>query len=430
MSRVKDKEAGFYIFLTLLSLVLVIILVGRIPTGPPNRVVFAAGPSDGAYYAFANRYKELLGERGLSVEVLETGGSMENLRLLRDGKADIAFVQSGLSPANSKLMSLGAVFPEPLWFFAKAPNAPRNLNELLGKTVAIGTIDSGTREVALAILDDSKMTSKLKTMSIGGREAVEKLLNDEIDAAFFVGSQSVESIRTLALDPTISLGDFERVQAYARYHSSLFPVTLYAGMLDLSKDVPPKNIELLSTACSLVVAEDFNYALVTLFLQTADKVHRPPGPFQEYGEYPNPENVSLPLMPEADQFFKSGPSFFFRYLPFFWAATVDRLIILLLPLLTLLFPLFRVAPPLYGYFLRRKLLKKQMALSEIELNVEGLDREALSSKLDELEAQMAEIKTLPPNYQNEVFLYQLRLERVREQLGKPEEQVDDAPENS
>lgn len=412
----KDKEAQFYIVLTVISLILIAIIVARVQAGPPDRVTFAAGSKGGAYYKFAQQYKEHMKADGLQVDVLETGGSLENLRLLQEGKADIGFVQSGLSPTDSNLASLGSVFPEPLWLFTRTEKPLTKMNELIGMTVAIGALDSGTREVAVTILRDGKLVSKLKTVSVGGDEAADQLLKGELDGAFFVGSPSVDSIRRLALEPDIKLADFERVQAYARYHSSLSAVTLYAGMLDLSKDIPPQDVQLLSTSCSLVVAEDFHYALVTLFLQEITKIHQHPGAFQVYGEFPSPQNVTLPLLPEAEKFYKDGPSFFFRYLPFYWAAMVDRLIILLVPLLTLLFPIFRIAPPLYGWILRRKLLVKQEILGDIEVNEDELTLAERKEKLQELFQEIRSLKNLPPNYQNDVFLFQLRLERVQEQL--------------
>lgn len=418
----KDKEAQLYIILSVVSLLFIALVVGRVQAGPPARVTFAAGPSDGAYYKFAKEYQQRLTAKGLEVEVLTTSGSVENLRLLREGQADVAFVQSGLTSQESELQSLGSMFPEPLWLFCRLDEPITKLSQLQGKRVAIGSEESGTQAVALTILQDARMTAKIETASTDGATAKEQLLSGEIDAAFFVGSPTVDSIQELAMNPDIQLANFQRVQAYARFHSFLSAVKLYAGMLDLSADIPDHDINLLATSCSMVVSDDFHYALVTLFLQTASQVHEKPGPFQVYGEYPSPRNISLPLMPEAQKFYKDGPSFFFRYLPFFWAATVDRLIILLLPLLTLLFPLFRIAPPLYGWVLRRKLLAKQDTLKDIELNEDGQSLQERQSVVEELVKELSELKNLPPNYQNEVFLFQLRLERVQEQLAKEPEQ--------
>ncbi len=420
-----QKENLWLVGLGILLLIVGVVAVRRIQAGPPKTVVFAAGPRDGAYYRLAQQYSEKLEAKGLEVKILATGGSLENLRLLEKRQADIAFVQSGLGANIPSLSTLGSVYPEPLWLFCREP--VDRVTDLHGKTVAIGDTDSGTREVALAILGDAKMSQKLKTVAIGGAQAEEKLLAGDVDAAFYVGSASVASIRTLATHPDIHLADFERVQAYARYHSSLTAVTLYAGMLDLGKDIPPRDTHLLATTATLVVSDQFHYALVTLFLQTAQQIHQAAGPFREYGEFPSPRLVSLPLLPEAEQFYQRGPSFFFRHLPFYFAAAVDRLLILLLPLLTLLLPLMRFVPPVYGYFLKRQLFQRQEILQSIELDeVKGEER---AQRLADLERELPRLKKLPPAYQNEVFLLQLRLERVKQEIEpKLEEQKESSAE--
>lgn len=421
----QQKEYLLIAAAVVFSIIVLVFLAGRTEAGPPRQVTFAAGSKGGAYYKFATEYAERLKSKGLEVTVLETGGSLENLRLLREQKADIGFVQSGLGSGEDGLRSLGSTFLEPLWLFTRTEKPVTRVTELYSKRVAIGDTDSGTREVALAVLRDTKMVGKLKTVPIGGEEARTALLEGEVDAAFFVGSPSVKAIRELAVDPEIQLANFERVQAYARYHSSLSHVTLYAGMLDLSKDIPSEDKELLASAATLVVSENFHYALVTLILQTARDIHQSAGAFQSYGEFPSPQLVSLPLVPEAEQFYQSGPSFFFRHLPFFWAATVDRLIILLLPFLTLLLPLIRFLPPFYGWLLKRQLFKRQEVLQMVELNEEGWSKEERLKKLDELKSELPALKQLPPAYQNDVFLMQLRLERVKEEINEHE-----SPESS
>ena len=234
----QQKESLLISVVVVFSVLVLLIVAGRTEAGPPHKVVFAAGSKGGAYYTFAQEYARRLQGKGLEVTVLETGGSLENLRLLREQKADIGFVQSGLGSPDDNLSTLGSTFLEPLWLFTRTEKPVTRVTELLGKKVAIGDTDSGTREVALAVLRDTKMVEKLKTVAISGEEAKRALVEGKVDAAFFVGSPSVKAVRELATDPDIQLADFERVQAYARYHSSLTHVTLYAGMLDLSRDIP------------------------------------------------------------------------------------------------------------------------------------------------------------------------------------------------
>ena len=107
------------ILTTLVGFVLALSFVGA---PPPKVLRFASGSSWGAYNKFAREYKELLAEEGIRIEVIETHGSRDNMRLLSEGKADIAFVQGGILPKDKdvKLQCLGSVYFEPLWVFVKA----------------------------------------------------------------------------------------------------------------------------------------------------------------------------------------------------------------------------------------------------------------------------------------------------------------------
>ena len=75
---------------------------------PPKQVVIATGRSDGAYYRYAQLYRERLAKAGVTMEVRETSGSVENIRLLEDPRSgvDIAFVQGGTASAAAKTDSL------------------------------------------------------------------------------------------------------------------------------------------------------------------------------------------------------------------------------------------------------------------------------------------------------------------------------------
>src|SRR5258706_1932079 len=130
---------------------------------PPKRVVLATGPEQGAYAEFGKRYAEELKRYGIQVELRQTVGSRENLRLLREGKrdVDIAFVQGGSSEmqrtpeqeANDlPVVSLGSMFYEPVWIFYREGSAKKvnregiigDLSQLRGLRVDVGARGSGT----------------------------------------------------------------------------------------------------------------------------------------------------------------------------------------------------------------------------------------------------------------------------------------------
>ena len=94
---------------------------------PPRRVSLATGPDGSAYAGFGDRYAMALRGDGITVDLVPTEGAADNLRLLREGKVDLAFVRGGLADPEADeeagLMSLGSLFYEPLWVFYRKPAA-------------------------------------------------------------------------------------------------------------------------------------------------------------------------------------------------------------------------------------------------------------------------------------------------------------------
>lgn len=88
---------------------------------PPKRVVLATGPAQSAYAEFGKRYAKALAANGIEVVLKPSEGSSANLQLLRDGEADLGFVQGGTSDRRPEdednLLSLGSLFVEPVWLF-------------------------------------------------------------------------------------------------------------------------------------------------------------------------------------------------------------------------------------------------------------------------------------------------------------------------
>jgi hypothetical protein len=95
---------------------------------------------------------------------------------------------------------------------------------------------------------------------------------------------------------------------------------------------------------TLLVREDTHPALIDLLMQAAAEVHGEPGVFQKPDEFPRAGHNEFPLSKEAERYYKSGKPFLQRYLPF-WAATlIDRMVVMIVPLLAVLIPLFKFAP--------------------------------------------------------------------------------------
>jgi hypothetical protein len=234
-----------------------------------------------------------------------------------------------------------------------------------------------------------------------------------------VGSVDSPVIRTLVERSDIRLLDIKRAEAYTRLDRSLSQVRLPEGAIDLDRNIPSQDKRLISTVAELVVGPDFHPALVDLLLQAATRVHGGGDLFAAPGTFPSERWVDLPIDSDAARYFKFGPPFLQRYMPF-WAATqVDRLKVMLIPLIALLLPLIRIFPPTYRWRVRSRIYRwyKELRLAETmsaDLQSEAELQERLA-EVDRIEAEVAKVET-PSSYAEELYSLRLHVEFVRRQI--------------
>jgi TRAP transporter TAXI family solute receptor len=396
---------------------------------PPRKLVIATGAKEGAYYQFAEQYAKILQKQGLTLEVKATNGSVENLALLQDDSSGVAvaLVQSGVadSQAAAKLESLGSLYREPLWVFLRKdrfPEETRTLKALENKTLAIGPVGSGTRAVAQLLLKQNEVSgSGTKLLDLTGQTAADALKKEEIDAGFFVASIEAHYILDLLKTDKVVLFAMDQQGAYLRRFRFFAGASLPAGLIDLGRNVPDKEVPLIAATAMLVARNDLHPALVGLLLEAATKVHSGGDMLSHPDEFPSPKFVDIPLNENARHFFKSGPPVLQRILPFWLASLVDRLKVMLIPLLVLLMPLIRSAPPLMRWRTRRKIYRWYRDLRGIDMKLQhGLDpaeAEGEIAKLKAIEEQVAHV-AIPLSYMEEFYNLRLHLELIDEKLKR------------
>lgn len=389
---------------------------------PPHSVRMATGQPGGAYALFADQYRVALADFEIDLEVVSTNGSVENLDLLEAGQVDLAVVQSGLTTSAQRevLRGLGSIFFEPLWVFLPAGSSVQYLNDLRGQRLQVGLPGSGTRALAEEVLALNDIGVEQATfLGDPSDQAAQALLRREADALFLVGSVDSPMIRLLIERDDILLLDMIRAEAYTRLDRSLSHLVLPQGAINLRKNSPPASKALVSTAAELVVGPDFHPALVDLLLQTAAGIHGQGDLFAEPGQFPTRRWLDVPLDPDAQRYFEYGPPFLQRYLPF-WAATqVDRLKVMLIPLIALLLPLARVFPPTYRWRVRSRIYRwyKELRLAE-PTDPEALTQEELQaclSEVDRINAEVTKVPT-PTSYAQELYWLRLHIGFVRNQI--------------
>ena len=161
----------------LLAIILLVLAYGWLNPNPPKQVTLATGPAQSAYEEFGKRYAKALKAEGIEVILLPSEGSANNLQLLREGKADLGFVQGGTTnytdDDENKLESLGSLFVEPLWLFYREAAARKltatatltALTQLQGVRINIGTPGSGVPSLMMKLLESNRIDPGSLTLS-------------------------------------------------------------------------------------------------------------------------------------------------------------------------------------------------------------------------------------------------------------------------
>ena len=402
---------------------------------PPHQMILSSGIEGGGYQRFGARYREVLARNRIELIERPSAGSVENLQRLRDPAypLDVAFIQGGTASVSDEdsqhLVSLGGLYEEPLWIFYRAELAQRmssslldQIGQLRGLRIAIGAAGSGTQKLALDLLGTNGMVQDggLTTLlDMDGMSVVDALRQGQIDAAFVVGPTYSALVWTLLYDESVRPMSLTHAEAYTRLYPALQHLTLPRGAIDMVRDIPHQDVALLAPMATLVARIGTHPALIDLLLQAATEIHGEPGVFQKPHEFPQAKEVDFPLAPEAQRFYKSGKTFLQRYLPFWLATLVDRMLVLLIPLLALLLPFARFAPMLYGWRIRSRIFRRYGELkfleAELEHDARRHSRAEWLTRLDRIEEKVNHLPT-PLIFSDMLYTLRSHVELVRQAI--------------
>ena len=416
----------------LLAVSLLAVAYWWLDPNPPKVVTLATGPAQSAYSEFGTRYAKALAQSGIYVRLLPSEGSSANLQLLREGKADLGFVQGGSdqsqSNADSGIESLGSLFVEPLWLFYRSQAAKdatgsdtlASFGQLKGLRINVGTVGSGVPALMEKLFEVNRLESAaLKLTRLEQTPATVAFLDGEVDALVFASAPESSMVQMLLQTPGVKLLDFNQNEAYSRRFSFLAPVSLPRGVVDLAGDVPSTDVRLVAPTTTLLAGDGVHPAILQLFSQAALKIHGSAGWFNRAHEYPNVANTEFPLAQEAERTIRNGVPLLQRYLPFSLANLMERMWLALGIIIAVLLPLSRIVPPLYQFRIRSRIFRWYGQLRNIEerLGEKTESSTALLSELEELEAH-AEKVTVPLSYADELYSLRNHIDLVRQKLLK------------
>ena len=439
----------------LLAVTLLLLAYWWLDPNPPKRVTLATGPAQSAYEEFGKRYAKILAQDGIEVLLLPSQGSADNLQLLREGKADLGFVQGGTSETRLEdevtLESLGSLFVEPVWLFYREDSARGNtvvptssgaekgsatsvgreamgglalnsLTQLQGWRVNTGTAGSGVPNLMNKLLASNKVEpASLRISELEQTPATMAFLDGKLDAIVFASAPESLMVQMLLQTPGIGLMDFPQSEAYSRRFPFLSPAVLPRGVVDLAANTPSQDVRLVAPTTALINRKDTHPALLQLFVQAGNQIHGSAGWFKRVREYPNMANNELPISAEAERGIKSDKPFLQRYLPFWVANLVERMGLVMGIILAIMLPLSRIVPPLYEFRVRSRIFRWYAQLRNIEVRIETDDPRALLEELKTLEIQAEKI-SVPLSYSNELYALRSNINLVRKKMLRAEAQ--------
>ena len=338
--------------LVVMFVVGLVILVNQVKPFPPSEISILVGQQGSSYEALANRFADYFKEHGIKLNALYTEGTQDNLKsLIAQPNINIALTLAGSTEkgAYPELMTLGSVQYEPLWLFYTGPvyKGDDPFAHFSAGRVAIGAPGSGTQHLLREMLKLRGITLEQQKnfREFSHRQAAQALLDGELDAMVIVDGFTSPTIQHLLAAEGVHIYSFALAPAYIKQLPYLDVVTIPRGSLNLEQIYPPEDVKMVSSSLTLLIDQGLHPALQLLFLMAADKFGDARDQFfARPDEFPAYKDQALPLSPVAKQYFDEGPPVSLRYVPFWAASFLNRMWLLVLGVVAVGYPLFRLTP--------------------------------------------------------------------------------------
>ena len=420
------KLASRYIWYIVAAVSITIALALYFVITKPDTTLSIAAGEPGSYYSLvAQTYKEALAKDGVELEIIPTKGAAENLKLLSEGKVDIALSHGGVTtPKESPdLVSLGSISYQPLWVFSRAgAKTLTDLSQLKGQKIATGEKGSGVAVLAKNILDAEGINDSNTTIIHESMLDAEKQLKDgKIDAAIFMDPPEARNIKGFFNSTAITEVNLKDAEAIRRHFRFLHVTRIPPSGIDLATEQPHEELATVSPTAYVAVRKNFDPALQYLLLSVMDGIHHSPTLINDEDEFPADKDVDLPVSKDAEVYYKKGKPFLQEYLPFELASLVERIIKVLLPILFLVFPVIAYAPSVYNWHIHNKILRRYESLVDIEKELSDPNSKKTAEEYEHM-VKEAERKlnseNIPVSFSNEVYILREHIELVHRKIAK------------
>jgi len=412
--------------LLLLSLIAAVVAFVFLRSAPPTTLTLTSGPKGSSFANVADQYRKILAREGVTLKILTSQGSRDNLARLEDRKqdVDVGFVVGGETTGHdtSHLVSLGSVSYQPMMIFYRGK--PKTLvSEFKQHRLDIGLEGSGASLLAQTLLDANGIKPGDGTQ-VGHRapaESIQALKEGKIDALFAMSDSTPTALmRELLRDEDVHLFNFVQAEGYTHRITYLNKLVLPRGAIDFGEDIPPESVTLVAPTVELIARDDLHPALSDLLLTAAREVHGRAGLYKKAGDFPSAIEHDFPISSDAARFYASGRSFLYRSFPFWIASLIERVLAIVVPMTIILVPGFKIAPAIFRWRVVSRIYRWYAVLQRIERDADAgpLDAErcdALLARLEHVETTVTRL-SVPPAFGDLLYGLRSHIAVVRESL--------------
>ena len=415
-----------WVGITVFSILLLYVILQFNSPKQNRELTLATGMIGSDSYAYGLSYQALLENDGVKLNLIPTNGSLDTIGYINNKQADIGFINSGIlvNKPNYQFESLASAYYEPLWIFYRNDGYRLNyIIEGIDRKVGISITNDGTYDIANKILDANGIDERNTKFAYEfDSDALAKLKNKELDIFITLASEQNQYIVELLADPNIEVLSLKRAKAYVQKFDYLNHLSIYEGSLDLYKNIPSTKMNILSTTQNLVAHKDVSDELIRIFLKKVKEIHSSENFFKDDNEFPSLENLDTQINSEAKLYLTQGDSWLEGIFPYWIASNIDRLKVLLIPLLWLLIPLSKSIVPLYVFTIRSKIFRWYDKLNTIDDEVDNAkskdELEDIKKRLAILHEQINRKTKVPLSYMGEYYNLFLHIELIEKKIAQ------------
>ncbi|MEH6550829.1 MAG: TAXI family TRAP transporter solute-binding subunit [Pseudomonadales bacterium] len=194
-------------------------------------VAIAGGERGSETYILAEAIAEVFGlvQPNTTIEVFETGGSSENVRLLEQGKVDIATMQAGTEVFGG-VHALASLYFDTYQLIVHSDSGINNFHDLEGRRIAIPPRSSGQHQAFWELARYYGINEKITLALPMAEDAANfAMVMKQVDAVFRVRAPGNSSIQELVSDYPMHLVAIPHARAMALENPAIRPGVIAEG---------------------------------------------------------------------------------------------------------------------------------------------------------------------------------------------------------